>query len=857
MSKLTGPRALVGAAVSAALALGTATVFGQAAPTTAQNQAANQPTVGLEEVVVTARYREENIQQTPIAISAITAEDIEQRGFTNSSDIAYAVPNASFRPAQQAFGNTQTAYIRGIGQNDFNFAFEPGVGIYVDDVYYPTTMASQFDLLDLERVEVLRGPQGTLFGRGSIGGAVRYVSKQPKGDDTGFIEGTVGDFHRIDLRAGYDFSIIEDKLFARVTGVSKKQDGYQKVIDFACAFPAEAGNLPVTTHNRLGNCQTGTLGGTDVQGARAQLRWVMSDAADLNFAFDYQRDDSEARADTLMGIATPFAPGFAAWDQFMFNGTATLPIGPGAALVTVKPNPNFNGYGVHYDSRFLPPNPFVSYATFDDPYSGLSFPPRTALNQKGVSSTLNWKLSDAVNLTVIGAWRNWNGSFSTDQDASPLSLSVVDGLQEFTYRTLEARLEGKVLDNKLDWTIGGFYYDGNVASAQQVMLPGVLPGLLQAVPIPGVFGSGYFADPVANSLLVNGLDHGHFENASGFIHATYDLTEAFQFELGGRYSNDKKQDLNDNTIVVQQVNSSKGRFDWRAGLKYQFTSTLMAYASAATGYRPPAFNPRPFQPSQFRPVDGENLTAYELGMKSDLLDHKLRINADVFYSDYKKRIIPASGVECMKNPDGSVIQPAPGAPGFPNPEGGAPCATQAATPLTAYVNAPAKIKGAELELTMRPVEELLLTANAGYTKFTSDSVIFQQLPFSGITPSGEPPYVPEWTASAAAQYSFNLPNGGAISPRVDAFMTTRICSGAANSVGYTGLTSCAGGYTLLNARLEYAAMDRKWTTAVGVDNLADKQYWLNIFDLTAFGEPTIEGQPGAPREWFFTMTRKF
>jgi len=151
----------------------------------------------------------------------------------------------------------------------------------------------------------------------------------------------------------------------------------------------------------------------------------------------------------------------------------------------------------------------------------------------------------------------------------------------------------------------------------------------------------------------------------------------------------------------------------------------------------------------------------------------------------------------------------------------------------------------------------LLTANAGYTKFTSDSVIFEQVPFNGITPSGEPGYVPEWTASAAAQYSFNLPNGSTLSPRVDGFMTTQICAFPPNSVGYTGLTSCAGGYTLLNARIEYAAAERKWTTAVGVSNLADKRYWLNIFDLTAFGEPTIEGQPGAPREWYLTVTRKF
>ncbi len=809
------------------LALGATTVAAavaisllNASPAHAQAAPAAAGGGGLEEVVVTARYREENLQQTPIAISAITAEDIEQRGFTNSSDIAYSVPNASFRPAQQAFGNTQTAFIRGIGQNDFNFAFEPGVGIYVDDVYYPTTMASQFDLLDLERVEVLRGPQGTLFGRGSIGGAVRYVSKQPRGDNTGFVEGTVGDFHRVDLRAGYDFAMIPDTLFARITGVSKKEDGFQQQIDFVCAFPSQAGTLQPTTKNRLSGCKVGTLGGTDVAGVRAQFRWLASDTVNINVAFDYQRDDSEARADTLMGIGTPFAPGFQHWDDQMLAR-----------------------YGVRYDSRFLTNDPFKTYDTFTDPVSGLSFPPRTSLDQKGVSGTLDWKLTDTMNLKFITAWRNWNGTFSTDQDGSPLGLSVVDGRQQFTYRTAELQLSGNAFQ-RLDWTVGGFYYLGNVRSAQQVELPGVLPGFVQDVT--------YFADPVANALLVNGLDTGRFENASGFVHGVYNLTDAAHITVGGRYSNDKKHDINDNTIAIQTVDSSKGRVDWLAGFDYRFTPSLMSYVSVATGYRPPAFNPRPFQPSQFKPVDGEELTSYEIGLKTDLFDRKVRINADVFYGDYKKRIIGASGVECVKNPDGTVV-PGP----FPNPEGGTGCAAPAATPLTAYVNAPAKIKGAELELTLRPIDPLTITGTAGYTKFTSDSVIFQQVPYNGITPSGEPGYVPEWTASASVQYAIPLANGATITPRYDAYMTTQICAFAPNSVGYTGLTSCAGGYTLQNARIEYASKDREWSVAVGANNVTDKRYWLNIFDLTAFGEPTIEGQPGPPREWYLSVKRNF
>ena len=842
MSKSTLPRATFS---MAALALGASGAFAQ--EQTTQNQAASAPASGgLEEVVVTARYRQENLQQTPIAISAITTDDLKARDFTNSSDIAYTVPNASFRPAQQAFGNTQTAYIRGIGQNDFNFAFEPGVGIYVDDVYYPTTMSSQFDLLDLQEVQVLRGPQGTLFGRGSEGGAILYTSKKPTGDNGGFVEGTVGDFHRVDLRAGYDFTIVPDKLFARISGVSKKQDGYQRILDFGCANPSLAGNLPVQSKNRLSGCQVGTLGGTDVQGARAQLRFVASDALEFGLSVDYQRDDSEARADTLMGIGA-FTPGFAAWDQFMYNGTVTfVPPGapPGTAPITVKPNPNFAGYGVHYDNRFITPSPYLTYDTFGDPYSGLNFPPRTALNQKGVSTTADWKISHDIDLKIIAAWRNWNGSFSTDQDGSPLGLSVVDGLQQFTYRTLEARLHGSILNSKLDWTVGAFYYDGNVASAQQVQLPGVLPDFVQAAT--------YDANPIANALLVNGLDHGHFENVSGFIHGIYNLTDKWHVTLGARYSNDKKDDLNDNTIVVQQVNSSKGHFDWLAGTDYQLTDAAMAYFSAATGYRPPAFNPRPFQPSQFKPVDGEALTSFELGAKMDLFDRKLRIDGDVFYMDWKKRIIGASGVECAKNPDGSVI-PGP----FPNPEGGTGCASPAATPLTAYVNAPAKESGAELELKAAPIEGLLITGDVGYLHFQSDSVIFETLPYSGVTANGMPGYVPQWTGSAAVQYTVSLPNGATLTPRYDAFLTTSICAFAPNTTGYNGLTSCAGGYTLQNLRLEYASDQGIWSAAVGVNNVANHFYWVNIFDLTAFGEPTIEGQPSQPRTWYLTLTRNF
>jgi iron complex outermembrane receptor protein len=255
-----------------ATALAVATFIGTPTPSPAADAGAGKSEGGLEEVVVTAQYKEENLQATPLAITAITAQDLEQRSFTNSSDVALTVPNASFRPAQAAYGNTMTAYIRGIGQYDFNFAFEPGVAVYVDDVYYPTVMSSQFDLMDLERVEVLRGPQGTLFGRGAIGGAIRYVSKKPTGNETGTIEATYGQRNLVDLRGSFDFAMVPDKLFARITGVSKKENGYVDRIDFVCAFPQLSGTLPALTRNRDGGCKLGTLGGTDIATSSATTR---------------------------------------------------------------------------------------------------------------------------------------------------------------------------------------------------------------------------------------------------------------------------------------------------------------------------------------------------------------------------------------------------------------------------------------------------------------------------------------------------------------------------------------------------------------------------------------------------------
>src|SRR5437879_3654049 len=166
----------------------------------AQNAQPPEPSTQLAEVVVTAQYREEKLQDTPIAITALTPQQIEAQGATKLSDILNDAPSVYLRPQSAAFGESVVAYIRGFGQADFDPAFEPGVGLYVDDVYYPRLTGANLDLLDVERLEVLRGPQGTLYGRNSEGAAVRFVTRTPTGEGGGYVTVTYGKIGRASCR---------------------------------------------------------------------------------------------------------------------------------------------------------------------------------------------------------------------------------------------------------------------------------------------------------------------------------------------------------------------------------------------------------------------------------------------------------------------------------------------------------------------------------------------------------------------------------------------------------------------------------------------------------------------------------
>ena len=205
------------------LSLATGLAVAAAAPANAQQTA--EPVVPpasetSDDIVVTAQFRAQKLQDAPLAITALTGEMLEARGQTSIADVGDQAPNVTLRQAPATYGPAVVAYIRGVGQRDTSFALEPGVGLYIDDVYLPTLHGSLLDLIDLDRVEILRGPQGTLAGQNSIGGAIKLYSKKPDGNGGGYVQATYGSYNRVELRGAANFTVVPDQLFARISGTA-------------------------------------------------------------------------------------------------------------------------------------------------------------------------------------------------------------------------------------------------------------------------------------------------------------------------------------------------------------------------------------------------------------------------------------------------------------------------------------------------------------------------------------------------------------------------------------------------------------------------------------------------------------
>ena len=784
---------------------------------------AEAPTAGegLSEVVVTARFKSESLQTAPIAITAVSAEQIDARGYVNVADVAHAAPNVNIEAAGSGFGKSAFVSIRGVGQNDFKYTFEPGVGFYIDDVYFGTVFGSVFDLTDIDSVEILRGPQGTLFGKNTEGGAVRIFTKKPMGTDTGYVEAGFGNYSREKFRGSYDLSLIPERLFLRVSAGSNRSTGYMDVLDFACANPGLAGKLkPVTTAN---GCRIGSYGGDDVQTARLALRFLATDTLEFNLSSDLTADHGEEPATKMIAFALPPNP----------NGT---PGKPGTqisnALALYSAAQAIPQYGIPLDSRFLTTSPYTTYGTYTDPIVGLQGPVSSSVYSWGVSGTIDWDTPvDGVHAKSISAYRAYHGEFAEDTSGAPITGNLPINFLRHHQFSEELQFSGRALDNALDWATGAYYLDsedfnnGIVDNSANVGGRGIL------------FLTG---DPASS------------KDESVFAHINYKITSQLGLELGARYSHETKSytfyRYEPNLVgkvpaglfptnlgnylagfapPLPTGNVSISRVDPKAGLSWQWTPDIMTYAQYSTGYKSGGFNPRPLTRTQVTEFGPEKVTAYEVGLKSEWLDHRLRANVAAFTSNYSSLQLPVA-----------TVDPGTGFPAF----------------LTESVGS-ARIRGIELELEARPVQGLNIDASVGYLHYRTLSLggaAYNSVTNpGGPTLSDVPPLTPTWKGSFGAQYAIPLGSFGTLTPRMDYTWQSKVFNDPQDE-----LISMQPGYGVLNARITWDSEKDGWQASVFVSNVTDKVYFITERNqLSTYDE--LDGQPGPPRQVLFTVRKTF
>ena len=752
----------------------------------------------LEEIVVTAQFRQQNLQTTPVAITAITAQQVDEHNALSLTDLNGLAPNVTLTKGTNTNGPSAQAFIRGIGQSDGHPGLEPGVGLYVDDVYHGLLLGSDLDLTDLDRVEVLRGPQGTLAGKNSIGGSIKLFTKKPTEETDGYADATYGDFNLVKIRAAGNFTLVPETLYARVSGISAQQDGYMKRLDYFCVTGQNVFSTQVPVHG----CQLGTEGGTDLHSIRVALRWIINESLENNFTATDTQDRSEVPALKLTQSNLP-------------AGYIPAAAGPASGVQFITPAHSYTTYATYANVGFTDPAKYAG-APGAGQHAGISMPLTDPINYYGLTDNLTWKINDKYTLTAITGYLRYSGAYSIETGDSPYATGLLDDTWADNQFSEEIRLNGTTM-GQFDWTVGAYYYK---EYAQFGGLKLLNPGL-------------------ANETLFTGNDPIKSTNKSAFVHDVWRATDALSVITGVRYTKENKDYTFSRLDPYNQavpsynpvgiLNGTTGTYsgshvDYRVGLEYQWTDTTMTYAEWSTGFRGGGVNPRPFVAQEEVPFGTEKLSAYEIGLKTDLFDNHLRLNLSGFYNKYRDILLVNT------------------APLIINGQ-----STQNSTPVNVGA---ADIKGAEAEFVIKPVAAFQIDGSVSYLNFNFTSINQSAATIPGVSLETQDPYVPRRMANLGAQYTWTLPNSSSLTPRVDAqYQSSFFTELSNNPIGRVG------GRTLADLRLTWRSPKGDWQTTAAVTNLTSHFYYIN--KVLSQNPSFTQGQPGAPREWLVTLRRNF
>lgn len=724
---------------------------------------------GVSEIVVTAQRRKTNLQQTPISITAVTGETLRARGAADLTGVAQATPNMQLTTSGNGSGGSSFAqvFIRGVGQTDFIITKDPAVGIYVDGVYLARAPGALLELLDIERVEVLRGPQGTLFGKNTAGGAISVITKQPEGELAGTAELRIGSYGRRDVSGSFQVPLIENRLFLRASGLSAMRDGYYERLS------------PSAIDGRTadGNSQ-------NVQSGRLSLRWAPTDNIDVVLAADstIQRET----ATDYQVVGTSDSPNIQ-----LFNRLVLQP------------------RGQMYGPSWKAPRPWTTYSTS---------PSYSNVDVWGGSGTFSWDIGN-YQLKAISAYRALRVATKADADGTPFDIVASDGIKvDQNQISQELQFSGSNWDSRIHWLLGLWYFQEHAKDVQSSrQLVGLYEALEAADPRsidpPGRMGL-CPADGSGPMECLGGA--GNMQNArydqtrlgrrdlkgrsyAAFGQGSVQITPAFSFTAGARISREEKdfvyyetRPLQNNRVSFDNVSAapSWNVFTPKLSLEYQLASSLMAYGSYALGFKAGGVNGRPTRPDLFTAFGPEWLTTFEVGAKSEFLDKRLRVNVALFLSRYTDIQISRNTVDS----DGAFIR----------------LEQNAGT---------ARIFGFEAEITAAPVRGLTFNATAGYNNFAFTSLL-PQMAAPGtplLTLDNKLPFNPSLVGTLSGAYRIGFGAFGSITPRFDLNYSGSYFIDIDNTEAVKQKP-----FMLLNVRLTYAPDRGDWELFAAATNLTQQ-----------------------------------
>ena len=701
----------------------------------ASAQAANDDATMVETIVVTARKRAENLQEVPVSVTALSGADLERRGVDNAAELQYTVPNLTLSATDDLNPNF---IIRGINSGARNVGFESSLGLYVDGVFLGRTSAFTQGVTDIERIEVLRGPQGTLFGKNTTSGAINIVTQRPTESVAGKLFVEAGNYGIRKTEGDLRGPIIEDKLLGKVSFFTSERDGYLKNLRSSGQGPKR-------------------LDTEEVWGGRGELLWRASEETEVSLKGDYARNSQNLADGEIL-------------------------VGPGAV---------------------------AGPRTVD-----VNRPNRERRTIGGVSLTATHDMDAGQELVWISAYRKLKYGFpSADLDDTPQDLLVTNYLDDLDQYSHEVRLQSSG-DGPFTYVAGLYAFRQTGNSARRATFG-------SDTPFEGVF--------LGTRTRVKTTSY------AAFVNAEYEISEAWSVSGGLRYTREEKtlrftQDGIPSFGYVDLANVRDKLTDSDLSptltLNYKFSDEVFGYARASRGFKSGGWNADfvvAESSAAFRPADirfgAESMMVYELGLKSILLDGRLRLNVAAFNQSYK---------------DVQVTQFVGGLEGYRTTNAGK-----------------ARSRGAEADFELVVVPGLTVDGGVGYAdaKYTD----FRNATDAGDDYTGVSLGGPKFTANVGVQYRHEIGDAGHLLARLD--YSYRSAAPAAPD----DVESRVPRFAVVDARIGFESRVG-WEAYLFAANLLDNDYVINrgtSGDLDAFGLSQINEQYGPPRTYGVRLGYRF